>query len=150
VVFHFSDADPAGTASDYLATVQTGDATLTSAANPSNVQIVANGSAVDDKLDYPYGEQLTSQTFGVSVTDHAATATASTSTFRVAYAALTARSLPPPLPSAYTTLFSSVVFHFTDADPAGTAGDYVATVQTGDATLTSTANPGNVQVVANG
>src|SRR5262249_61200714 len=53
VVFHFSDADSAGTASDYTATVNTGDATLTSSANPSNVHVVAHtGRALDALLSY--------------------------------------------------------------------------------------------------
>ena len=38
-------SDPAGTASDYTATVNTGDATLTSTANPSNVVIDGAPSA---------------------------------------------------------------------------------------------------------
>ena len=73
-VFHFTDADPAGTASDYVATVVTGDATLTSTANPSNVQIVANGGGFDVQLSYTYAEELTGQTFSVTVTDHNGTA----------------------------------------------------------------------------
>src|SRR6202043_453186 len=81
VVFHFTDADPAGTASDYVATVQTGDATLTSAANPLNVQIVANGGGFDVQLSYTYLEELSNQTFSVSVTDHNAATSQSTSTF---------------------------------------------------------------------
>src|SRR6202043_131992 len=98
VVFHFTDADPNGTASDYVASVVTGDATLTSAANPSNVQIVANGGGgFDVKLSYTYAEELTNQTFSVSVTDHNATASATTSTFSVADAALTAGAFTPPV-----------------------------------------------------
>src|SRR5207244_7474876 len=84
VVFHFTDADPAGTADDYTATVVTGDATLTSAANPGSVQVVAHsGGGFDVQLSYTYAEELTGQTFSVSVTDHNATASARTGTFRV-------------------------------------------------------------------
>ena len=84
-VFHFTDADPAGTVSDYVATVHTGDATLTSAANPGNVTIVADGGGgFDVRLSYTYAEELTGATFGVSVTDHVATTTQSTTTFSVA------------------------------------------------------------------
>src|SRR4029077_5056969 len=97
VIFHFTDADPAGTVSDYVATVQTGDATLTSAANPGNVQIVASGGGFDVQLSYTYAVELTGQTFSVSVTDHNATASASTSTFSVADAALTAGAFTPPV-----------------------------------------------------
>ena len=153
VVFHFNDADLAGTASDYVATVNTGDATLTSAANPGNVMIVANGGGgFDVQLSYTYAEELTGQTFSVSVTDHAATTSQSISTFSVADAALSslATDLTPPAAVEGAAITSAVVFHFSDADPAGTASDYVATVNTGDATLTSAANPGNVMIVANG
>src|SRR5207245_8110675 len=42
-----------------------------------------------------------------------------------------------------------VLFHFTDADSAGTATDYTATVTWGDGVVeTSTANPTSVFVVA--
>ena len=93
-MFHFTDADPAGTASDYVATVVTGDATLTSTANPSNVQIVANGGGFDVQLSYTYAEELTGQTFSVTVTDTGERRQRpSTSTFSVADAALTAGDL---------------------------------------------------------
>ncbi len=83
-VFHFTDADPAGTVSDYVATVNTGDATLTSSANPGNVTIVADGGGFDVRLSYTYAEDLTGATFSVSVTDQAATTSQSISTFSVA------------------------------------------------------------------
>jgi uncharacterized repeat protein (TIGR03803 family) len=82
-VFHFTDADPSGTAGDYAATVNTGDATLTSAANPGNVQVVASGGGFDVRLSYAYAHALANQTFAVQVTDHAAPASASSSTFGV-------------------------------------------------------------------
>ena len=85
-VFHFNDTNPDGTASDYTATVQTGDTTLTSAANPSNVRIVADlGGGFDVQLSYTYAEALSNQTFGVQVTDvGGASTSASTSDFSVA------------------------------------------------------------------
>ena len=67
---------------------------------------MANGGGFDVQLSYTYAEELTSQTFSVSVTDHNATAGASTSTFSVADAALTAgrpsrrRRRPKGRPSA--------------------------------------------------
>src|SRR4029077_8254371 len=133
-----------GTVGDYVATVVTGDATLTSAANPSNVSIVANGGGFDVLLSYTYAEELTGATFSVSVTDHNATASASTPTFSVADAALTAGALTPPVPPEGAAFSNVVVFHFTDADPNGTASDYSALVTRGDGTsvtLTSTASP---------
>src|SRR5207248_2157984 len=128
VVFHFTDADPSGTAGDYVATVKTGRATWRSRANLGNVSIAANGDDFDVKLSYTYAEELTNQTFSVSVTHHHASASASTSTFSVADAALTAGSLTPPVATEGAAFSNTVVFHFTDADPSGTAGDYVATV----------------------
>src|SRR5204863_7984294 len=128
----------------------TGDATLTSAVNPGNVQIVASGDGFDVLLSYTYAEELTNVTFSVSVVDHAATASQSISSFSVADAALTAGALTPPVATEGAAFSNVTVFHFTDADLAGTVSDYVATVETGDATLTSTVNPSNVAIVASG
>ncbi len=152
VVFHFTDADSGGTATDYVATVNTGDATLTSTLNPSNVNIVASGTGFDVRLSYTYAEEMTNATFSVAVVDHFATTTQSIGSFSVADAALTSipANLTPPIATEGTAFSNVVVFHFTDADPSGTATDYVATVKTGDATLTSTLNPSNVNIVASG
>src|SRR2546427_8733963 len=95
VVFHFTDADPAGTASDYVATVNTGDATLTSTDNPSNVKIVASGDGFDVQLTYTYAEELTGVTFGVSVTIHN-TLVSTTATIKFGVAAPTSDALTPP------------------------------------------------------
>src|SRR5947199_379119 len=55
------DSDPAGDVSDYIATVNTGDATLDSVNNPSNVTIVANmDGGFDVQLSYTYAEELRS------------------------------------------------------------------------------------------
>ena len=85
---------PAGVASDYSAVTTLGDGntvTLTSAAS-RNGQIVAHGDgAFDVKLTYTYAEELSNQTFSVKVTDDGGQTTqASTSTFSVADAPLTA------------------------------------------------------------
>jgi autotransporter-associated beta strand protein/parallel beta-helix repeat protein len=148
-VFHFTDANPSATASDYTATVNTGDATLTSTGNPTDVQVVANAGGFDVQLAYTYAEELSGAPFSVAVTDHNAN-TGASGTVTVADAALTAGALTPPTAIEAAAFGFTTVFHFTDADPNGTAGDYTATVNTGDATLTSTGNPTEVQVVANG
>jgi hypothetical protein len=131
-VFHFTDADPNGTAGDYAATVQTGDATLTSTANPGNVQVVAHsGGGFDVLLSYTYAEELSNKTFGVSVTDAGGSSTSqSTSTFSVADAPLaaTGTAVTPVTGNSFT----GVVATFTDADPAGTATDYTATITWGN------------------
>src|SRR5438132_85745 len=86
----------------------------------------------------------------VVVTDHSAQASASTSTFSVADAPLTAGALTPPTPTEGAAVSNAVLFHFTDADPNGTASDYTAVITWGDGStsnVTSTASAGG-QVVA--
>jgi hypothetical protein len=153
VVFHFSDANAAAQATDFTASVQTGDGTtLTSSANPVAVQVVANAQGgFDVQLSYTYAEALSNATFAVSVQDQNGAATsASTSSYSVADATLTAGALTPPTATEGQAFSNVVVFHFTDANPTAPVSDFTATVQTGDGTtLTSSANPQNVQVVAN-
>ncbi|HEV3343167.1 MAG TPA: hypothetical protein VG125_22530, partial [Pirellulales bacterium] len=88
-VFHFTDADPAGTASDYSALVTLGDGnTVTLTSTPgANGQIVASGGGFDVQLSYTYAQELTAATFSVLVTDHNAMTSQSTSAFSVADAA---------------------------------------------------------------
>ncbi len=129
VVFHFSDADPNGTVNDYVATVNTGDTTLDSVANPSNVQIVANNGGFDVRLSYTYVEELTGATFSVTVTDHNSTAGSST-TFNVTDEPVNAAGF-----NIYSTegeSFSGAVATFTDPDPNGANSDYSATIDWGD------------------
>ncbi len=79
-VFHFTDTNANTTPGAYTASVNTGDATLTSAANPNNVQVVASGNGFDVQLSYTYAEELSGGTFSVQVTDAGGNATgASTS-----------------------------------------------------------------------
>jgi hypothetical protein len=135
-VFHFTDADPNGQASDYVATVQTGDATLTSTANPSAVTIVpdAVNGGFDVQLSYIYLEELQNATFSVLVTDHDATTSQSTGTFSVADAALTnvlaVNSNTALEGKALTVLLA------TFTDPAGpeATGNYTADINWGDGT----------------
>jgi hypothetical protein len=152
-VFHFTDADPNGKASDYVATVQTGDATLTSTANPGNVAIVPDtvNGGFDVQLSYTYLEELNNATFSVSVTDNSASTSQSTGTFSVADAALNINSFSPPV-AIEGAPFAGTVLNFSDADPNATAADYTAVVTLGDGntvTLTSTASA-NGQIVAHG
>src|SRR5262249_7351787 len=144
-----SDADPNGTASNYTVTVNTGDAILTSSANPGNVKVVAHtGGGFDVQLTYTYAEELSGASFSVSVSDHNAT-TSRSSTFSVADAALTAGALTPPVATEGQPVSNAVLFHFSDADPAGTASDYTATVTWGDGVVeNSVSNPTTVLVVA--
>src|SRR5438128_1412922 len=63
---------------------------------------------------------------------------------------LRAGALIPPHPVKGQAISGAVVLHFSDAAPAARPSDYTAVICTGDgAILTSSANPQNVQVVAN-
>jgi hypothetical protein len=100
-VFHFTDADPNGVPGDYVATVNTGDATLDSVNNPANVQVVANGNGFDVRLSYTYAEDLANAVFGVSVADvGGASVQASTTAFSSASARRWGRAATSTAPRA--------------------------------------------------
>jgi sugar lactone lactonase YvrE len=130
-VFHFTDADPAATASDYTAVVTLGDGnsvTLNSSgvvSGPAGTggQIVADGGGFDVQLSYTYAQPLSNQTFSVQVTDVREVSTsAGNNTFNVAVAALTAGALTPPygtgVPTANTFLSGGLI-----SSPEGLAFD---------------------------
>ncbi len=125
-VFHFTDDDSAGTASDYTATVTLGDgnSVMLTSTPSANGQIVANGGGFDVRLTYAYADELTNQMFGVSVTDHIATTSQSISNFSVADAALMDTSTSSSLsgPEGGVTVNNGVVATFTDAN----SGDHTA------------------------
>ncbi len=151
VYLHFTDADPKGTASDYTATFNWGDGTVeTSAANPSDVQIVADGNGFDVVGSHTYTEEAIQLQLSITVTDDGgATATARIVGYYVNDAPLTAGALTPPSATEGQPITKALLFHFTDADPNGTAGDYTATVTWGDGTVENSADdPADVQVVA--
>jgi hypothetical protein len=152
-VLNFRDANPNATADDYTAVITLGDGnTLTLTSTPSaNGQIVAHGDGTFDvNLSYTYAEELNGHTFGVAVTDHGSQASASSSSFSVADAALSAGHLTPPAPTEGVSTGDVVLFHFTDANQGATAADYTAVVSWGDGSSDSStaANP-VVSVVAN-
>src|SRR5207249_1950877 len=98
-------------------------------------------------------EEFTNQTFSVTVQDTpGTTASASTSTFNVADAPLTAGAFTPPSATEGAAFSNVVLFHFTDADPSGVVGDYTATITWGDgSTSTVTSAPSaDGQIVASG
>jgi len=153
-LFHFTDADPAGTASDYSATITWGDgntSTVTSSATYCG-QIVAHaGGGFDILGSYQYAEELTNQTFRVVVTDNGGASTsASTATFNVADAALTAGTLTPPQGYAQVPISNALLLHFTDADLGGVASDYSATITWGDGNVSTVSSTltANGQIVA--
>ncbi|MDB4872465.1 MAG: hypothetical protein JWL97_3469, partial [Gemmatimonadales bacterium] len=161
-VFHFTDADTVATIGDYTALVTLGDGnTVTLSATPSsNGQIVANpNGGFDVQLSHTYAEELSNVTFGVTVTDNEGgsgtgtrgIASASTTTFSVADAALNAGALTPPVATESQPFTNQTVFHFTDTDPNASVSDYSALVTLGDGnTVTLSATPSsNGQIVAN-
>jgi hypothetical protein len=156
-VFHFSDANTAAAASDFTAVVALGDGnavTLTSSPS-ANGQVVATGGGFDVRLSYTYAEELANKTFSLNITDAGGSTTAaSTGSFSVADAALTASPVTVQAQEG-SAVAGVTVATFTDADPAGAAGDYSATVNWGDGDTTASVSvvadpkvPGQFDVVA--
>ncbi len=123
VVASFTDVDPAGVAADYSATIAWGDGT----SSPGTVSPVSGGFSVAGS--HTYGEEG-SHAITVVITDAGSSATAA-STATVADAPLSAAAAALNLTEG--TAFTGAVAAFTDADPAGTAGDYTAMIVWGDA-----------------
>jgi sugar lactone lactonase YvrE len=141
-VFHSSDADSNGTASQYKAVVPSGDGnsvTRPSTAN-DNGQIVANaGGGFDVQRSYTYAEELSNQTFSVQGTDVGGASTAaSTTSFRVDDAPLTGSSAAEAGGSAdvpNSSVLSGATF--TDATPGSHLDDFTAVIDWGDGSATS-------------
>jgi hypothetical protein len=126
VVATFTDADPAGVASDYTATITWGDG-QTSAGRVAADPLVAGQFEVTGTHSYPaagpYGVT-------VSVLDSGGAAATADSTAAVADAPLAASGTP--VSATEGTAFASVVATFTDANPFSGAGDFTATIAWGD------------------
>jgi SdrD B-like domain/Bacterial Ig-like domain (group 3)/Domain of unknown function DUF11 len=157
LLFHFTDADPNGTASDYTATVTWGDGSTNSSDDGSGtVAVVANAATGGfDVLGWhTYTQIVNPGTFRVQVSDAGGASTsASDNTFQVLYPdpPLTAGALyVPSVTTEGQSISNQVLFHFTDADPDAQASDYLAVVSWGDATFNSSNDDsGSVWVVAN-
>jgi hypothetical protein len=124
----FTDADPAGVAGDYIATINWGDnVTSTGAVSATSGGrfSVSGAHTYADEGDY-------SVTVGIS--DSGATATAGESV-HVSDAGLAATLLMPSPTEG--TAFSGPVATFLDADPGGAIGDYSASITWGDGTVSS-------------
>jgi hypothetical protein len=159
-LFHFTDANPNATASDYTATVQWGDGkTSTITSTPSSAgQIVADPSGGFDVYgSHTYTSIVgwpTPATFSVTVNDAGGSSTsASDANFRVLYAdqPLTAGALNvPSVTTEGQSISNQVLFHFSDADSDAQASDYLASVSWGDDTFNNSDDDSNsVWVVAN-
>ncbi len=119
----FADSDGTGT---YTATINWGDGNVTAGVVTSTGSggLLVSGT-------HTYAEEAASLPVTVVITDtgDSATATAN-STAIVADAPLT--GTPVTFSATPSTPFTGTVATFTDADPAGTAGDYTATINWGD------------------
>ena len=146
----FTDADGNTSTSDYTATIDWGDGSAESTVSGSSITL-ANGT-FSAAASHVYAEEG-KFTLSVSITDSdGATATvAPVADVADAPLSSTPSDLTPPVATEGQAFTNVTVFHFTDADPAGTVGDYTATVTLGDGhtvTLTGTASSKG-QIVAN-
>jgi hypothetical protein len=116
----FTDADPAGTAADYSATVDWGDGATSAGTIGGTTTFSVSGT-------HTYLEEGT-YAITVHIADAGGSATTAGSRASVADAPLTASGTS----LTTTNPVNGVVAHFADADPAGTVSDYTATVSWGD------------------
>jgi hypothetical protein len=153
VLFHFTDSDPSGVATDYTAVVTWGDGSSDSSAAPVPVVLVVASpvGGFDVVGSHTYLEEATGLTFSVAVSDHGASVSGS-ARINVADAALSMASFTPPA-NVTEGVPVTATATFTDADPNGTASDYTATVVWGDgttSTITSALTPGGQITSAGG
>jgi hypothetical protein len=156
VLFHFTDADPNGTASDYTATVTWGDGTSNNSGDGTgNVSVVANSAGGFNVIgSHTYTQILKSGTFTVQVSDGGGASTSASDSNFQALAPdqpLTAGALNvPSVTTEGQSIGNQVLFHFSDADPNAQVSDYLATVTWGDGSSNkSNDTTGSVSVVAN-
>jgi PKD repeat protein len=85
VLFHFSDANPIATASDYTATVTWGDGSVeNSTSNPSDVHVVADPNGGFDVIgSHSYTAVATGLTFQVAVQDKGGATTSASASINV-------------------------------------------------------------------
>ncbi len=163
LLFHFTDADPNGTVSDYMATITWGDGTTSSSTGfdviGSNgihtVSIVADPDGGFDVLgSHTYAQIVNAGTFSVQVSDFGGSSTgASDSNFQVQAPdqPLTAGALNvPSVTTEGQSINNQLLFHFSDPDADAQASDYLATAFWGDGSGNSSNDgSGSVSVVSN-
>ena len=122
-----TDPDAKATASEYSATIDWGDSSVTTAgtvAGPAGGPFTVSGS-------HTYAEEGSfTVTATITDVDNVSNGATATSTATVADAALSATG--KTLSSTNPVPANTVVTSFTDADPNGTVADYTATVNWGD------------------
>ena len=126
VVAHFTDADPTGTASDFLATIAWGDG------QTSLGTVTSSGGGFDVSGTNTYAAAGTYSIQVVIIDSGGATAT-------VEPKATVVPNSAPPLTATGLTLqataampFTGTIATFTDADPAGNISQYTAKITWGD------------------
>ncbi len=156
VLFHFSDADPNDSASEYTAAVTWGDGSANSSNDGSGtVFVVANPNGGFDVIgSHTYRQIVNSGTFSVQVSDAGGSSTsASNSKFQVLAPdqPLIAGALNvPSVTTEGQSISNQVLFHFSDADPDAQTLDYLATVAWGDGTSNhSNDGSGSVSILSN-
>jgi hypothetical protein len=157
LVATFTDADPNGVASDYVASINWGDGDTTAGYTIVPDSQVKGQFDVLASKSHPYAEEGT-ETLSVTVTDIGDGRTTSTPGVSNATAKSTDKVADAGLvPVSHTlinlvegTSFTGVVASFTDADPNAAAADFTVLVQWGDgssSTVTSTLGADGSQIV---
>lgn len=137
VVANFTDADPAGTATDYTAIINWGDGTTTTGTVAPNgsggFQVTGTHTYAEETggptPPFPAG-LLPPHTVTVVVSDVGGSTVTAGGTANVQDAALTGTSATVTPTEGAT--FTAAVATFADANPGGTASDFSATVLWGD------------------
>ena len=132
LAFGFTDANPAGTVSDFTATIDWGDSTTSAGA----VAASGTGFTVQGSHTYTHSGSFT---VTVTVADVGGSTTTATASTTITAAPLTAGTLTISDGVEGATA-SQLAFGFTDANPAGVAADYNAVITWGD----STTSPGTI------
>ena len=126
LTFGFTDANPAGAAGDYAATIDWGDSTNSAGT------VTASGVGFSVHASHTYVEEGT-YAVTVTVADVGGATTAAAGSAIVGDAPLTAGTLTVGNGVAGVTP-APLAFAFTDANPAATASDFTATIDWGDST----------------
>src|SRR5262249_54212815 len=140
VLFHFTDANPNATATDFTATVAWGDGSGNQSGDATgSVSVVADPSGGFDVLgSHIYIQAFRTATFSVQVTDAGgASVSASNPNFGVDAPLVAGALTVPNVTTEGQSVHNVLLFHFTDTDPQGQLSDFSATVLWGDGTTSS-------------
>jgi hypothetical protein len=148
LLFHFTDGDSQGQASDFLATVVWGDGSSnTSGDGTSMVRVSANTQGGFDVLgSHTFGDVPSGAAFGVRIQDASGAETgASTTSFTVADPAVQAAGSYTVTANEGSDSGSQTVATFTDPAGVEAVANYSASINWGDGTPTT---PGTISVNA--